>query len=296
MMLVKVSLTAQMGHLVRRLLPSRATPSETDDGGESVALSRKDCSPAFRIYQYWDTPAPPDEVLTNIQTVERAAPEASITLLDRMAAEQLIAQHHGSRAVAAFRACGPPAMQADYLRLCIMDALGGLYLDADDVALKRLNTLVDPVSVGLLVVWLGLVSNSLLFFRSPKHPFISACLALATENIEAQRFDSVLMATGPGVLTAIYCAGDEEREATTTDILSHSPWNMAHWRRLLDHAREVKRRTGVVEESTRELTAIDLKRVSAWLIPGPMSYKTSSRHWANWSESIYQHASERSRR
>ena len=267
-------------------LKTQAAPSYGD--ARHTAAPGETPPSKLRIYQYWDAHVPPDEVLANIATIEKTTPEASLTLFDRKAAEQLIAHHHGAEALAAFRACGPPAMQADYLRLCIMDALGGLYIDADDAAIKDLSTLVDHVNDGLLLTWNSIISNNPLFFRCPKHPFVSACLALSTENIKARRFDSVLMATGPAVLTAIYSAGNEGRERAATDTIAQSPWNMAHWRSLLERARVAKRQAGLAEQTIQRLTIMNVEECTAWMLPQPMMYKKSPRHWINWNGSIYE--------
>ncbi|WP_207769381.1 glycosyltransferase [Nocardioides currus] len=74
-------------------------------------------------------------------------------MFDDKSAASYIAARYGREQVSAFARCQHPAMRSDYLRLCVLLAEGGFYVDADDkfrgVAMPRVfddgNLKVQPL-------------------------------------------------------------------------------------------------------------------------------------------------------
>jgi hypothetical protein len=244
-------------------------------------------SARLSVYQYWDAAQPPVEVAVHLDAMREAVAGWDWRLLDEAAAASLIERRCGVREAAAFRTCKPPAMQADYLRLCLMNALGGVYLDADNLPLRPLRPLLERAPVALLPIWNGVVGTDTMVFRRPGHPFVRACLELATENIEHRRFDSVLMATGPAVLTAMRCVGDRACEAQIQHLVEHSPWNREDWCFLSRRAAALKSADPAVAASLAEMTFVPVEEMVTWVASPPMTYKTTSRHWMHWAEALY---------
>jgi mannosyltransferase OCH1-like enzyme len=83
------------------------------------------------------------------------------------AAIDFISQHYGQREVAAFQACAVPAMRADYIRLCMIDVFGGVYVDADNQSLVPLKDMIDRVRYSLLFTYTGMLNNGFKLFREP---------------------------------------------------------------------------------------------------------------------------------
>jgi hypothetical protein len=158
----------------------------------------------MKLFQYWDAPVPPADVQQLIEGFRINNPEFEHVLLNETTADEFIAQHYGPREVRAFRACAVPAMQADLIRLCVMDAVGGIYVDVDNQSVRPLADLIAPVPHALMATALmGQLNNSFLMFRRPHHPFIRACIDLVVENIEKRRFRCISTASGPAVMSAV---------------------------------------------------------------------------------------------
>ena len=157
----------------------------------------------MKLFQYWDCTSPPTEVAGWIDGFRTRNLEFEHVLINAETAADLIADAHGARELAAFKACAVPAMQADYLRLCAICTFGGVYVDADVQSLAPLSDLVAQAPSSLILTYNNLFNNAFLMFREPQDAFIKACLALSTDNIETRRFNVVFTATGPGVLNAV---------------------------------------------------------------------------------------------
>lgn len=241
----------------------------------------------MRLYQYWNDPSPPPDVLSDIEGIRSANPELDYQLLNEATAEAFIALHYGSIEVEAFKACGHPAMQADYLRLCLMDSVGGLYLDADLQSGAPLASMLGDVPHGLLSTWNGLVGNGVLMFRQPRHPYIRACLALATDNIANRRFSNVLVATGPGVFNVVQWLIEPRIRPVMEYLVINSDWRLWGWFELLDHARRLIEPTPELCAAFAGLTRMDTATMSAWLVPTQPAYKATDRHWMRWTQDIY---------
>jgi hypothetical protein len=148
-------------------------------------------------------------------------------VFDECSAEEFIAATHGPREAAAFRACGAPAMQADYLRYCAIHIHGGMYADANFTCRRNLQGLLgrsvqgvffgrqDPVPEVLSTAYrwqrpvgaFRVVTNGLFGFGEAEHPLPGLAVKAATANIEnrvADGFGSVWVTTGPGIFTSIY--------------------------------------------------------------------------------------------
>ena len=122
------------------------------------------------IYQYWDNEVVPKDMSVLIERLKTQNSGMEHVLLNYASATNLICRLHGPRETLAFCSCGPPAMQADYLRLCLMSALGGFYIDADTVPNDTLQSLVDEVGEGLIPQWLVILTNSVYTFVIPEIP------------------------------------------------------------------------------------------------------------------------------
>ncbi len=238
----------------------------------------------MRLYQYWDTGAPPDGVASGIQTFQAQNPGMKHRLYDRDAAAWFIRKRLSEREWRAFQACAVPAMQADYFRLCALWATGGVYADADQACGEPLQ----PLLAGPLVpTRKGLVTQHFLIFPRPADAFLRTWLDLATLNIEARDVPNVHTATGPGAMRALWSlldpatAGANEEEMTGPQKAS---WG---YRQVLERARRRCELGAEVVRSFRAIATIDRVEAFRWFAPIPADYKHTPVHWMHWPGSIY---------
>lgn len=87
------------------------------------------------IIRFWhDLGAVPADVAACMDSWGRVRDEGvRFRFFDDATARQFIAKRYGPEELAAYAQCPHPAMRSDYLRLCVVNADGGLYVDADDV-------------------------------------------------------------------------------------------------------------------------------------------------------------------
>ena len=239
----------------------------------------------MRLFQYWDTGEPPNEMAGWIDRFRSSNPEMKHRLYNRESAAWFIGKHLGLRQRKAFDACAVPAMQADYFRLCALFARGGLWIDADVEPLKPIAGLLDRAPHSLMLSWQGFLQTPVMLFRETGDAFVGAFLDLVTANIVERRFNNVLIATGPLVADALRGVIDPQWAETE---ISKGQGVFAEARRgLLEHVRarlvvtEALRRSFGAMTIMGTLAAMD--HVHFWDPP----YKLTATHWTNWKGSIY---------
>lgn len=241
----------------------------------------------MRLFQYWDSGAPPGEIAAWIEEVRSLNPEMKHRLYDRDDASWFIRKNLGLREQRAFDGCAVPAMQADYFRLCALQRFGGLYVDADLRCVQPLAPLLQATPHGLAMLLNGHITNSLMFMRLGGDAYVEACLRLCTCNIEQRCMPNVYTATGPGVLTAIQAVLQPELApalVASMDNLLQRDWLFAE---LVESARRQIPVTDSLLASFRDLTLADKPAMRPWIAKTNPPYKQTPRHWLNWPGSIY---------
>jgi hypothetical protein len=177
------------------------------------------------IIQYWHTAQPPERINCGLMSFAECNPDLRHLIFDEPRADAFIAAHFSNRELAAFQACGVPAMQADYFRYCAVFALGGLYADADlrciadvrplvryvegtlfgreDIPERAAAALRYPYPVGPVRD----IDNSPFAFGKPGHPLLELAIEVATANIESRVADGpqgIWLTAGQGVFTSMY--------------------------------------------------------------------------------------------
>ena len=241
----------------------------------------------MKLFQYWDSPIPPAEVAGWIEGFRTNNPEFEHVLFDEVSAADFILRHYGQRELAVFKACAVPAMQADYIRLCAIDTFGGLYIDADNQSLKPLASLIERAPRSMLLTWMGLINNAFLLFRKPHDPFIRACLALATENVEHRRFKVENTSTGPGVVNAVRAVIDPA--AIPEMAAAYNNWMCSEWgfHELIAYARAMIEPDDELVAAFKAATLMHTLDTSPWIGADQPAYKASDRHWVHWKGDIY---------
>jgi hypothetical protein len=299
---------------VRQAVAEMLRPAAAPPAAAVIAAERRPVpvTQPLKLFQYWDRPAPPPDVAGWIAGFRADNPGLQHILVDEAEAARFIAKHHGARGLAAFHACGHPAMQADYFRLCAMVTYGGIYLDADMQSVQPLASLLDTAPEALIVLWKGLLNNSILMFRAPGHSFVRAALALATRTIEERRFHSVALATGPGVFNAIRYVADPPFRAMMREMLDQgwedvsaligdasdpelavrvgSTLDRAGWadlRTLGEMADELAPDFPTLAEDYAAITLIGTAESMAWIGQEPADYQKAGDSWLFGDRQIY---------
>lgn len=215
------------------------------------------------LVQFWDNAsAVPGDVracLDSRAQLESAGFERM--LVDGTSAQHFMEEHLSERHVRACDHCSHPATRADYVRLCFMLQVGGLYVDADD---EHQGAGVESLISG------GLLRLQPLVYDILSGSMVNVARALVAIG-EAERIFYVnnnpdhRSAAGHPVI-----AGALER-----DIQSLSgPANLTA--SLPAHAACLKASGEVLDFEF--LTQWDMFAISKW----PLAYRVDARNWRNW--------------
>jgi hypothetical protein len=241
----------------------------------------------LKLFQYWNDATPPDDVAAWIEDIRRDNPDFEHVLLDETSGARFVAQHYGPREVAAFRACVQPAMQADLLRLCLMDAEGGLYIDADHQSHEPLAGMIVDAPHALLPIWNNVFATGIMMFRRPGNRFVRACLEVAVDNIAARRFPNVLIATGPGLFNAVRCVIDPSVRPGVETLVGLSDWGRWGWDELIARAEQMVQPSPELAADMAAITLVESGSTMRWLGIAPPAYKSTERHWLNFTGELY---------
>ncbi|MFC0160193.1 glycosyltransferase family 32 protein, partial [Mameliella alba] len=152
------------------------------------------------FFQYWNSPAVPEEVGALIQSW-RDAPGFDHQLYDRARALAFLRKEFGAGHARAFQLANSPAEECDFLRLCLLYTHGGIYADADDRLTGDPRALIAE-GPGLILArepWGALANNVIVAPRG--HPLLLWALEAAGRSLLARENDGTWFKTGPGLVT-----------------------------------------------------------------------------------------------
>ena len=241
----------------------------------------------MRLFQYWDTGAPPEEIAGWVEGFRAANPGMKHRLYDRASASAFIGRRLGERERRAFDTLAVPAMQADYFRLCALWAVGGVWIDADYQAKRPLKDLLRQAPGGLMQLWHGHVVTGVIMAREPGDAFLRACLGLATLSIEARAPQTAYMSTGPGVVNAVRVIADPSSLEEVTTQYRNIGNSVGDFAELLERARASVGATPELAAAFKALTLIEVTAMKPWIGWKKPAYKQTDRHWQNWTGPQY---------
>ena len=235
----------------------------------------------MKLFQYWDTGEPPEDVAACIRSAVEANPELPHRLFSRTSAAHFIGKHVGGRERDAFLSLEVPAMQADYLRLAVLWAKGGLWNDVDNLSVQPFGTLIEAAPGGYISMLDQLLQTDLLIVPRPRSPFFRACLELATRHIESRMEGGAYHVTGPRVLNLIWAAIDPAG--------AHEDWHRARDPRFTASAEAIEVAAlypGAAGAFARMERRHDVW-TGQWVKTAIPAYKASPLDWRRWTRPIY---------
>jgi hypothetical protein len=185
------------------------------------------------VVRYWhDSEDVPDDVESCLETWDPLREEGfAFRQFDDVTAAAYIAERYDTREVAAFARCRHPAMRSDYLRMCVLLADGGFYVDADDVlrgdgwrdlfcdSALKVQPLCYDLSTNAMVPSaelsrVDLPTDDRIFYVNNDpivapagHPILRRALVRATDRLLGEDpAPEIQSTTGPGNLTAALTA------------------------------------------------------------------------------------------
>ncbi|MEO1139965.1 MAG: glycosyltransferase [Pseudomonadota bacterium] len=153
-----------------------------------------------KIFQYWDKVDVPSE-LVQVMAHWKDVPGWAYVRFHRNQALAWLRDVWGDDHVRAFRMARQAAEGADFFRLCLLAAEGGVYADADDMLIGAPDDLL-ALGPGLVLFREphGSVANNLIA-APPQHPVMTRAVEMACASMLARENDNVWTKTGPGLLT-----------------------------------------------------------------------------------------------
>lgn len=185
------------------------------------------------LIRYWHDPNDlPSDVSDCISSWDSLADEGfEIRMFCDDSAAAYLAEWFSNRERRAFERCRHPAMRSDYLRMCVVLAEGGFYVDTDDVLIGdswkelfgdgrlKIQPLCYDIKTGEMVptseIWRAdLCTNERIFYVNNNpiaapagHPVIRRALSRATDRLLGDDlYPAIQSTTGPGNLTAALAA------------------------------------------------------------------------------------------
>lgn len=173
-----------------------------------------------RIFQYWNTPQPPEAIAGMIESW-RAAPGWTHQLFDRRAALVYLQASGRADWARAFRLANNPAEESDFLRLCLLAREGGVYADADDILSGGLEAVVDRGAgfVAALEPGRSVIGNNFLA-AAAGHPIAELAAETACAALLARANETTWSKTGPGMLVraTAHCLAHWAEAGTPADV------------------------------------------------------------------------------
>ena len=157
-----------------------------------------------RIVQYWHSEIVPEDVAALMQTWRDAHGDFEHIVFNDKTADEFLRAHCPDRICRAFQQVPEPPQRTDIFRLAYLASKGGIFVDADDRCLARLDTFVSPHAefVAYQDNYGAIASNFV--GAIPGHPVIALALENAVKAIGRGDRDIMWLSTGPGVLTRAF--------------------------------------------------------------------------------------------
>ena len=156
------------------------------------------------LWQTWETRHVTENMHWAMQTWRRSCPDWQYMCVDNQERAKMIRDILGQESEALYKSLRPGAFRADYWRLVVLWAYGGVYTDADTMCFAPLEQLLpmDAAKKTFVVAEDGLRNLANGFMAaSPAHPLLKKAIDMLEANVRQQIYpDHDVDLTGPGLL------------------------------------------------------------------------------------------------
>ncbi|GAB6855624.1 glycosyltransferase family 32 protein [Asaia astilbis] len=152
-----------------------------------------------KLFLYWDK-NPPEEIVRNFE-FHRKITGLDVKIFDKAEAEQWLYDVYGIEARSLFLGARHPAEAADILRVHVIQALGGWWLDAD-IRIRdeqALQFILDRKEENVLFLTHNNVVHNDFFGSVPQSSLLNECLLNVYRNCYLHPGLFIAYKTGPGV-------------------------------------------------------------------------------------------------
>lgn len=161
-------------------------------------------------------------------TVKEAFPGASYTLYNQESLRQFIADHYDAEIVWAYDTLKPYAYKADLGRYCLLNALGGWYVDLG-------VTIMNPVELGPRIKTLafrdiqrfsftGWACSIGILYSQPQSAIMTTAIEMIVKNCHEQYYGiTPLCPTGPTLFGQALAANRGQADVVYGDYLELTP-------------------------------------------------------------------------
>ncbi|MEM8664442.1 MAG: tetratricopeptide repeat protein [Pseudomonadota bacterium] len=185
-----------------------------------------------RLHQFWAPRDRPDALDDIIAASRACCPDWSHRLYGTAEARALVKTLPDEALAAAFRQAATPGQRADLFRLAVLVEFGGVFLNATDLLVQPIRTIL-PRGPTLILHQdtFGAVGTNIMA-ATPQHPVLKAALQEACEAVLAYAREVDWLATGPGLLTRCLARHLAERGGQADGIAVMANWQIARGMRM----------------------------------------------------------------
>ena len=169
------------------------------------------------LIQYWDQPSPPAALLERMEGWRKQHPAWSYHRYYRDSAARFIGFHYGPALEMAFRDIRLPAMQADVFRIAVLQAQGGVWVDAATCCLAPLEAWLNRRQPLVLLRRAHQqhpkVCNGFIHAANPGHPLLMAAWQRISTALLTRCGQRIFRDFGPGLLRDLLASSDASLQA-----------------------------------------------------------------------------------
>jgi len=167
-----------------------------------------------QLIQYWDQPVPPAVLLERMEHWQQVHPGWRYQRYDRVSAARLIGSSYGPALEEAFLDIRLPAMQADVFRIAVLNAHGGVWIDAATTCRQPLDAWLNRRQPLVLLRRAHQqhpkVCTGFIHAAAPGHSLLAAAWHRIASALLARGGERVYRDFGPGLLRDLLAAGAPE--------------------------------------------------------------------------------------
>ncbi|QDH16980.1 glycosyltransferase family 32 protein [Swingsia samuiensis] len=155
------------------------------------------------LFFYWDK-NPPEEIQQNID-YHQSIESLSVKVFDKEEAAEWLYENYGLETRELFLSARHPAEAADFLRVHVINLLGGWWLDADIRLSQEGIKFIDSVnSEGVYFLTRKFVVHNDFFGSAENNPILNDCLLSLYRNSYLHKGLFIAYKTGPGVFNRAF--------------------------------------------------------------------------------------------